>query len=70
MSVGKDERGHYLDIAAEAGTYIKEFISGDGGRTSPSVAELLGRPVNCTFLVVTSIEDAFLDFVFKKQQIL
>jgi tRNA pseudouridine synthase 10 len=29
-------------VRAEAGTYIKELIHGDGGRTQPNVAELLG----------------------------
>ena len=35
-----------LAIRAEAGTYVKEFLHGDGGRTTPSLAELLG--IGCT----------------------
>lgn len=31
-----------LEIRGEAGLYIKELITGDKGRTSPSVAEILG----------------------------
>jgi tRNA pseudouridine synthase 10 len=31
-----------LDLETEGGLYIKELISGDGGRTSPSLAGLLG----------------------------
>lgn len=31
-----------LDIEAQAGTYIKEFVHGDNGRTTPSVSSLLG----------------------------
>jgi tRNA pseudouridine synthase 10 len=31
-----------LDITAEAGTYIKEFVHGDGGRTAPSISAKLG----------------------------
>jgi tRNA pseudouridine synthase 10 len=31
-----------LDIEAQAGTYIKEWVHGDFGRTRPSVGELLG----------------------------
>jgi tRNA pseudouridine synthase 10 len=31
-----------LRITAETGTYIKELVHGDQGRTRPSVAELLG----------------------------
>ncbi len=36
---------HTLDltIVAESGLYIKEFVSGDGGRTTPSVSEVVGR---------------------------
>lgn len=33
-----------LEIRAEAGTYIKEFVSGDAGRTTPSLTEALGVP--------------------------
>jgi len=35
-----------LTIRAEAGTYVKELLHGDGGRTEPSLASLLG--VGCT----------------------
>lgn len=31
-----------LQLRTQAGTYIKEFCHGDFGRTSPSVADLLG----------------------------
>ena len=41
-----------LIIKAEAGTYIKESISGDNGRTKPSVAELLKTSAVCTRLAV------------------
>ena len=34
-----------LRITAEAGTYIKELISGDQGRTKPSLSGILG--INC-----------------------
>lgn len=33
-----------LSVLAEAGTYIKELVSGDGGRTEPSIAGFLGLP--------------------------
>ncbi|MCX6777849.1 MAG: tRNA pseudouridine(54/55) synthase Pus10 [Candidatus Micrarchaeota archaeon] len=48
-----------LIIRAEAGTYIKELISGDDGRTSPSVSEILGAPAVCTELDVIGIDDEF-----------
>ncbi|MBR9707020.1 MAG: tRNA pseudouridine(54/55) synthase Pus10, partial [Candidatus Diapherotrites archaeon] len=44
-----------LNIKAQSGTYIKEFVSGDSGRTSPSVAELIGRPCVCIALDVIEI---------------
>jgi tRNA pseudouridine synthase 10 len=58
---GQDELHATLIIMAEAGTYIKELISGDGGRTNPSVSGLLGLGAKCTRLEVTGIEDGFLD---------
>ena len=54
-----------LIIKAEAGTYIKELISGDGGRTNPSVAGTLGCPAACRKLDVSGIDDGYLDFVLE-----
>lgn len=58
-----DERGREvtLVIKAEAGTYIKEFVSGDSGRTKPSVAQALGTSAICTELEVVGIDDGFID---------
>ncbi len=53
-------RNAKLYILAEAGTYIKEFISGDEGRTRPSVSEVLGRKAKCIKLSVVEIHDDFL----------
>ncbi len=47
-------------VLAEAGTYIKELISGDKGRTKPSIAELLGCQAKCKQLTVTEIHDDYL----------
>lgn len=44
-----------LVIMAEAGTYIKEFISGDKGRTYPSVSESLGTRAEVNKLDVLKI---------------
>jgi tRNA pseudouridine synthase 10 len=33
-----------LTIEAESGTYIKELISGDEGRTKPNISEMIGVP--------------------------
>ena len=45
-----------LTIKGQGGLYVKELITGDGGRTSPSVAELLGRKVEVEELIVTHVE--------------
>ncbi len=53
VDVGNDHAT--IDIRAEAGTYIKELISGDGGRTSPSLSSLCGVPLSVEELDVTGI---------------
>jgi len=63
----KDNHGTLI-IKAEAGTYIKELISGDNGRTKPSVAELLKTNAVCTKLAVVDIDDGFLDLCLNKRQ--
>lgn len=45
-----------LEIEAEAGTYIKELISGDDGRSEPSVSGLLDTEAECVKLDVVDIE--------------
>ncbi|MFA5077285.1 MAG: tRNA pseudouridine(54/55) synthase Pus10 [Candidatus Micrarchaeia archaeon] len=52
-----------LLILAEAGTYIKEFVNGDAGRTRPSVGEATGKDAKCIKLLVAQIHDDFLDDV-------
>jgi tRNA pseudouridine synthase 10 len=42
----------------EAGLYIKELVSGDSGRTIPSLAEILKRKAHVTSLDVTQVEGA------------
>jgi len=50
-----DKRHFLMEIKTEAGTYIKELISGNNGRTRPSVAFLLNTPAKCKELDVTKI---------------
>src|SRR3989344_6422619 len=50
-----------LQILAEAGTYIKELISGDEGRTKTSLSSLLGCRAACEELDVVRIHDYFLE---------
>ncbi|VVB99932.1 tRNA pseudouridine synthase Pus10 [uncultured archaeon] len=44
-----------LEIRSSHGLYVKEFISGDNGRTRPSISELLGVPCRCKELDVLEI---------------
>ncbi|MDO8427977.1 MAG: tRNA pseudouridine(54/55) synthase Pus10 [Candidatus Diapherotrites archaeon] len=44
-----------IKLEAEAGAYIKEFISSDQNRTKPSLAELLNNVCDCTALDVLEI---------------
>ena len=46
-----------LDLRAEAGTYIKEWVEGDGGRTDPNLAQLVGAPLSVESLDVLEIHD-------------
>ncbi len=48
------------DIFAECGTYIKELISSDEGRTKPSVSGLIGKKAFCENLIMTGVEDDYL----------
>lgn len=51
-----DETHIELEVKAAAGTYIKELISGDAEKTTPSVAQLLGVGAACVELDVIAIE--------------
>lgn len=46
-----------LTITAEAGTYIKELIHGDEGRTRPSISSLLHTETRCEQLDVLDIRE-------------
>lgn len=43
------------EARVESGTYVKELVSGDGGRTRPSIAEVLGVPCTCAALDVLEV---------------
>jgi len=45
-----------LKIEAESGTYIKELISGDDGKTKPNISEMLGVPCQVVELDVIEIK--------------
>ncbi len=52
-----DRKSAVLEITAESGTYIKELMHGDEGRTTPSLAELLKVKVRVVYLDVIEILD-------------
>jgi tRNA pseudouridine synthase 10 len=51
---------HYfvLHVLASAGTYIKEFVHGDLGRTTPSIGSLLETEADILQLDVTQVYDS------------
>ncbi|WP_267640838.1 tRNA pseudouridine(54/55) synthase Pus10 [Haloarchaeobius amylolyticus] len=51
-----DARHATVEIHGEGGLYIKELISGDDGRTEPSLAGLLGTTATVTALDVLAVE--------------
>ena len=50
-----DSKTLELTIHCQGGLYVKEFISGDEGRTVPSISEILGTPAVCTQLDVIDV---------------
>lgn len=46
-----------LRLRTQAGTYIKEFVHGDNGRTKPSLGDLLGCQAQILQLDVTAVDD-------------
>jgi tRNA pseudouridine synthase 10 len=53
---GQEDGRFFLDVVGEAGLYVKELVSGDGGRTRPSLAGLIGRPARVIQLDVLEVE--------------
>ncbi len=47
-----------VTLSTQAGTYVKELVSGDEGRTEPSFAAALGQPCECAELDVVSAGEA------------
>jgi len=50
-----DSRNFEMIIECSGGLYIKELISGDNGRSKPSVSELLKTPALCSILDVLKV---------------
>jgi tRNA pseudouridine synthase 10 len=53
--VGEQDGRYLVEVLGEAGLYIKELVSGDQGRTTPSLAEILQRPARVTSLDVVEV---------------
>jgi tRNA pseudouridine synthase 10 len=49
------ERQFEVELRCEHGTYVKEWISGEDGRTRPSLPDLVGVPCRCLQLDVLEI---------------
>jgi len=62
--LSKSKKTAEIELTTEPGTYIKELVSGDEGRTQPSFSSVLGFSAKCKELKVTGIRDDFLDFYF------
>lgn len=57
LAIGVEEAGPreiVVLVRTEPGTYVKELVSGDGGRTEPSFASALGQASVCAALDVLS----------------
>lgn len=55
--------GFEVEVYCEGGLYVKELVTGDGGRTEPSLAGLLGVDLEVVDLDVLAVEGSFLDEV-------
>ncbi|MBC7085576.1 MAG: tRNA pseudouridine(54/55) synthase Pus10 [Methanomethylovorans sp.] len=54
--LGLDSAYALLRVSCEGGLYVKELISGDEGRTVPSLTDILGKQVKVTELDVVSVD--------------
>ncbi len=54
-----NSRSFLMYIETSAGTYVKEFVHGDLGRTSPNVGSLLGCSADILQLDVTNLTEDF-----------
>jgi len=58
VSAERSEPGLWeVTLRTQHGTYVKEAISGEGGSTTPSLADMLGTPCECVELDVLEILD-------------
>lgn len=55
-----------MEIKCDGGLYIKELISGDGGRTKPSLSELLGTEAEAEVKELDVVDVVLKDFKYKE----
>lgn len=51
-----NERAIVIDVVTQAGTYIKELVHGDFGRTTPSFKGIVGQAIDIHALDVMAID--------------
>ncbi|XP_060568856.1 tRNA pseudouridine synthase Pus10-like [Ruditapes philippinarum] len=57
MSANRKDQNHFmLEMSTQAGTYVKEFVHSDFGRTLPNVSSLLSQECDILELDVTAVE--------------
>ncbi|MCD1293772.1 tRNA pseudouridine(54/55) synthase Pus10 [Methanocella sp. CWC-04] len=54
--VNEDEKYFLMTVRCEGGLYVKELVSGDNGRTKPSLTELVGKQLKVQELDVINVE--------------
>ena len=54
-----DSHHFRLSLSTQAGTYVKEFVHGDFGRTQPNLCSLMGREVD---ILILDVEEVMLDW--------
>lgn len=45
-----------LDVTTQAGTYVKEMVHGEFGRSRPSIQSIIGQEIDIIALDVMSID--------------
>ncbi len=58
-----DDNEAVITLTCQAGTYVKEFINGDQGRTQPNLAEVLGKECTVKKLDVLEVHYKYEDVV-------
>lgn len=55
--LGLEDSLHSIEVVGEGGLYIKELVSGDDGRTTPSLSEILAAPAKVVTLDVVEVDE-------------